>query len=291
MESSDNGLQNARVFVGNLPWNVDNDELSDHMAQGGEVVSAVVIRDSSGRSRGGGIVEYASMEDAQNAIDTLNDAELGGRKLLVREDREEEAPQERTASGGDQNCRVYVGNLAWEVSWQDLKDHMRNEGFDVTRVDVMMESDGRSKGCGVVEFSTPEDAQNAIETMNDTELSGRQIFVREDRETKRRGGGTGTVPGRGTKVFVGGLPMDVTWQDLKDHMRQAGNVMHVDIPENEDGEIKGFAIVEFDNDRSASRAIREMNDTFIKSQQIHVREDRDSRRGGRGRRGRGRGRR
>ena len=42
------GLQNARVFVGNLPWSVDNDELSDHMAQGGEVISAVVIRDSSG---------------------------------------------------------------------------------------------------------------------------------------------------------------------------------------------------------------------------------------------------
>lgn len=289
MESSDNGLQNARVFVGNLPWSVDNDELSDHMAQGGEVVSALVIRDSSGRSRGGGIVEYASMEDAQNAIDTLNDTDLGGRLLLVREDREENVPQEKGGGGGGQNCRVYVGNLAWEVSWQDLKDHMRDQGYEVTRVDVMMESDGRSKGCAVVEFGSPEDAQSAIDNLNDTELMGRQIFVREDRETKRRG--TGTVPGRGAKVFVGNLPEDITWQDLKDHMRQAGNVMHVEIPENEDGEPKGFAIVEFDNDRTASRAIREMNNTFIKSQQIHVREDRDSRRGGRGRRGRGRGRR
>lgn len=286
-------LTNARVFVGNLPWSITDEELNEHMCQAGEVVSATVIRDSSGRSRGGGIVEFSSMDEARNAIETLNDEELGGRPLLVREDRETETPISRESNGdgdgegdgGGQTCRVYVGNLAWEVAWQDLKDHMRQAG-EVTRSDVMSEPDGRSKGCGIVEYTNPEDAATAIETLTDTELMGRSIFVREDRE-ERRGRGTGTVGGQGTHVYVGNLPEDCTWQDVKDHMRQAGNVTHVKMPEDEEGNHKGFAIVEMDTNKSSARAIRELNNSFIKNTEIHVREDREQRRGGRGR-GRGR---
>jgi RNA recognition motif-containing protein len=132
---------------------------------------------------------------------------------------------------GDRNCRVYVGNLSWNVSWQDLKDHMKASGFEVTRANIMTTPDGRSKGCGIVEFSTPEGAQKAVETLNDTELNGRNIFVREDREDKSGPGGgssasnsrSGTqshrftpgVQSQGQRVYVGNLSWDVRWQDLK----------------------------------------------------------------------------
>jgi RNA recognition motif-containing protein len=53
---------------------------------------------------------------------------------------------------------VYVGNLSWEASWQDLKDHMRGtaQDLEVAHVDVMTDSSGRSKGCAIVEYSNPE---------------------------------------------------------------------------------------------------------------------------------------
>ena len=56
------------------------------------------------------------------------------------------------------NSKVYVGNLAWAVSWQDLKDHMRGTGeaLNVAHVEVLTDSSGRSKGCAIVEYSTPE---------------------------------------------------------------------------------------------------------------------------------------
>lgn len=57
------------------------------------------------------------------------------------------------------NRRVYVGNLAWDVSWQDLKDYFKQIGH-VLRAEVMSDSNGRSKGCGIVEFSTSDDAIN-----------------------------------------------------------------------------------------------------------------------------------
>lgn len=92
--------------------------------------------------------------------------------------------------------RVYVGNLSWSTSWQDLKDHMRDAG-EVQYAKVLQDRDGRSKGCGIVEFTTPEGAQDAISKLTDTELKGRKIFVREDREDGGAGGGGGGKEGGG----------------------------------------------------------------------------------------------
>ncbi|KAK2194954.1 bifunctional RNA-binding domain superfamily/Nucleotide-binding alpha-beta plait domain superfamily/RNA recognition motif domain [Babesia duncani] len=88
-------------------------------------------------------------------------------------------------------CRVYVGNLSWKVRWQDLKDHMRQAG-EVVRANIIEDFEGKSKGCGIVEFANEEDAAKAIAELNDTMIFGaffnlfmhadRPIFVREDRE-------------------------------------------------------------------------------------------------------------
>ena len=52
---------------------------------------------------------------------------------------------------------------------------------DIAQADVFTERSGRSRGCGIVEFATVEMAKNAMVAMNNTELDGRMIFVREDR--------------------------------------------------------------------------------------------------------------
>eukprot|EP00292_Cryptomonas_paramecium_P014857 CAMPEP_0113683610 /NCGR_PEP_ID=MMETSP0038_2-20120614/13433_1 /TAXON_ID=2898 /ORGANISM="Cryptomonas paramecium" /LENGTH=138 /DNA_ID=CAMNT_0000603047 /DNA_START=35 /DNA_END=447 /DNA_ORIENTATION=- /assembly_acc=CAM_ASM_000170 len=104
--------------------------------------------------------------------------------------------------------KVYVGNLAWSASWQDLKDHMRgpSQDLNVAHVEILTEASGRSKGCAIIEYSTPEDAARAISELNDVEFQGRQLFVREDREAGKppgsrpapfRGGGAGAYGGRG----------------------------------------------------------------------------------------------
>lgn len=59
------------------------------MREAGEVVHADVLMGRGDRSKGWGIVEYASADAAQNAIDILNDTDLSGRSIFVREDRED----------------------------------------------------------------------------------------------------------------------------------------------------------------------------------------------------------
>ena len=76
----------TKLFVGSLPWSVTDEELKQTFEKHGNVVSAKVVTDrNSGRSRGFGFVEMESAEDAQKAISTLNDSEIGGRNIVVNE--------------------------------------------------------------------------------------------------------------------------------------------------------------------------------------------------------------
>ena len=76
----------TKLFVGSLPWSVDDQKLKETFEPHGNVVSANVVTDrNSGRSRGFGFVEMESAEDAQKAISTLNDSEMDGRNIVVNE--------------------------------------------------------------------------------------------------------------------------------------------------------------------------------------------------------------
>ena len=75
-----------RIYVGNLAWQTDENELRETFAPHGEVVSAQIITDrESGRSRGFGFVEMENDEEAKAAIDAVNGNEVGGRQLKVNE--------------------------------------------------------------------------------------------------------------------------------------------------------------------------------------------------------------
>lgn len=124
----------------------------------------------------------------------------------------EEQQVSREGSGGGGNaepsCRVYVGNLSWRVRWQDLKDHMKQAG-EVVRADVFEDFQGKSKGCGIVQYENAEGAQKAIKELTDSELFDRLIFVREDREDEhrlpggRRGGYDSNYFFRGSRYYGG----------------------------------------------------------------------------------------
>lgn len=293
-----------RVYVGNLAWEVSWQDLKDHMRSTGlDAVRSNIMETSDGRSKGCGIIEFATPEDAEQAVLTLNDTDLKGRQIFVREDREDSRPSEPFAHAGGhvhaggvaghqfsagetaQGRRVYVGNLSWDVAWQDLKDHMRQAG-EVLHAEVIMEQSGRSKGCGIVEFATEAEAQEAITNLTDTELKNRMIFVREDRETSSQAGAAGMM--QNTSVYVWNLAPETSWQDLKDHMRKAGNVDSATIMTNPEGESIGCGVVSYQKAQEAARAIRELQNSEINGQPMYVRKDRaQSGRGGRGGRGRG----
>ncbi|PIU03719.1 RNA-binding protein [Candidatus Shapirobacteria bacterium CG08_land_8_20_14_0_20_39_18] len=80
-----------RLFVGNLPYETTDAQLSELFASAGTVSSATVIVDKfTGRGKGFGFVEMSKDEEADNAIKTLTGATLNGRNIVVNEARPRE---------------------------------------------------------------------------------------------------------------------------------------------------------------------------------------------------------
>ena len=81
--------------------------------------------------------------------------------------------------------RVFVQGLPLDASWQDVKDHFKVAG-NVVFASVSIDSrTGESKGCGVVQFETTDDAKNAIKVMRNHPLDGKTLYVREDYQESR----------------------------------------------------------------------------------------------------------
>ena len=85
------------IYVGNLSWNLKDQDLSNLFATHGEVVSAKIVTDKfTGRSKGFGFVEMSNDEQAQAAITALNGTEVDGRNIVVNESR----PKPEGSGGG-----------------------------------------------------------------------------------------------------------------------------------------------------------------------------------------------
>ncbi len=96
-----------KLFVGNLSFNLSEQSLSDAFAQYGAVESCRIITDrDTGRSKGFGFVEMSTDEEATNAINGLNNAELEGRKIAVSEAK---PPAPRENRGGPRGDRGFGG--------------------------------------------------------------------------------------------------------------------------------------------------------------------------------------
>jgi cold-inducible RNA-binding protein len=98
--------------------------------------------------------------------------------------------------------KLYVGNLAYSVTNEDLEGLFSQAGKVDSAVVVVDKFSGQSRGFGFVEMADSNDAARAIEEFNETELKGRNIRVNEARP--REGGGGGGPRGGGGGGGYGG---------------------------------------------------------------------------------------
>jgi RNA recognition motif-containing protein len=95
---------------------------------------------------------------------------------------------------------IYVGNLVWDATADDLLALFQEHG-SVARAQVITDREtGRSRGFGFVEMDDDQEAQKAIEALNETPFKGRALTVNEARPREERGGGGGGYGGGGRRA-------------------------------------------------------------------------------------------
>lgn len=181
-----------RLFVGNLPFSVDSAQLAELFESAGNVEMVEVIYDkTTGRSRGFGFVTMSSAEEVEAAAQQFNGYELDGRQLRVnsgppppRDENSRFRSPPRGGGGGsggggssDGENRVHVANLAWGVDNLALESLFREQGEVLEAKVIYDRESGRSRGFGFVTFSSPEEVNSAIRSLDGADLNGRSIRV------------------------------------------------------------------------------------------------------------------
>lgn len=185
--------------------------------------------------------------------------------------------------------RIYVGNLPLDVRTRDLEDLFYKFG-KIAFIDLKTR---RGPPFAFVEFLDYRDAEEAVRCRDGKDFDGCRLRVEFPRgkerpsrfkngsgfggahgDSSRGGSGRSSAPQRRSKyrVKVSGLPSSGSWQDLKDHMREVGEVCFADVFKGGEG------VVEFVNFDDMRYAIRKLNNTKFKSHEgessyIKLRED------------------
>ncbi|XP_038647815.1 serine/arginine-rich splicing factor 9-like isoform X3 [Scyliorhinus canicula] len=167
-------------------------------------------------------------------------------------------------SGGE--SRIYVGNLPTDVRIRDIEDIFYKYG---KIRDIDLKNKRGSPPFAFVEFEDPRDAQDAVYGRNGYDYGVYRLRVefQRGRGAGGVGGGSRGRPGPAARrsdfrVIISGLPPSGSWQDLKDHMREAGDVCYADVL----GE--GAGVVEFFRKEDMDYAIRKLDDTKFRSHEV-----------------------
>mmetsp|Transcript_27345 Transcript_27345/g.53306 ORF Transcript_27345/g.53306 Transcript_27345/m.53306 type:complete len:257 (+) Transcript_27345:83-853(+) len=184
-------------------------------------------------------------------------------------------------------AKVYVGNLPLDCRVRDIEDLFWKYG----RIrDIDLKTPSRPPAFAFVTFESVMDAEDAIRGRDGVDFEGQRLRVEMSRASggfgDDRGGGRGGYGGGGGGGYRGGggyddrgpprggpsrdlrrsefrviisqLPPTCSWQDLKDFMRQAGDVIYTDVDR------QGGGVVEFSNKSDQEYAVKKLDDTEFK---------------------------
>ncbi|PPR94030.1 hypothetical protein GOBAR_AA26640 [Gossypium barbadense] len=171
---------------------------------------------------------------------------------------------------------IYVGNLPSDIREWEVEDIFYKYG---RILDIELKIPLRPPCFCFVEFEDPRDAEDAIRGRDGYNFDGCRLRVelahggRGQSSSDRRGGYGGAAAkfgvsrhseyrGSHAKSIVCGLPSSASWQDLKDHMRKAGDMCFVEISRDSDGT---FGIVDFTNYDDMKYAISKLDDTEFRN--------------------------
>ncbi|XP_030547047.1 serine/arginine-rich splicing factor SR30 isoform X2 [Rhodamnia argentea] len=165
---------------------------------------------------------------------------------------------------------IYVGNLPGDIRKREIEDLFYKYG---PVVDIELKIPARPPGYAFVEFEDRRDAEDAIYGRDGYEFDGYRLRVelahggqRSPVDRYRGYSGSSSSSSRSRRsdyrVLVTGLPSSASWQDLKDHMRRAGDVCFSEVYPDRRGVI---GIVDYSNYDDMKYAIRKLDDSLFRN--------------------------
>ncbi|KAG9314938.1 polyadenylate binding protein [Chiua virens] len=269
----------GNIFIKNLDEQIDNKALHDTFAAFGNVLSCKVATDEQGRSKGYGFVHYETAEASETAIKAVNGMLLNDKKVYVGYHISRKERQSKLDEMKAQFTNLYIKNLDASVTQQEFEDLFKPFGI-VTSAVVQFDEVGNSKGFGFVNYESHEEAQAAVDGLNDIDFKGKKLFVsraqkKAEREEELRRSYEQAKMEKlskyaGVNLYIKNLEDDVDDEKLRAEFEPFGTITSCKVMRDERGTSKGFGFVCFSSPDEATKAVAEMNNKMIGSKPLYV---------------------
>ncbi|XP_040040874.2 nucleolin isoform X1 [Gasterosteus aculeatus] len=246
------------LFVKNLPFSATVDDLKEVFE---DAVDVRLPPGQNGSNRGIAYIEFKSEADAEKTLEEAQGADVQGRSIMVDYVGDKSMGQKAPMSQGPgaASKTLVVNNLSFTATEEALQ-----AAFEKAVSIRIPQRDGRPKGFAFLEFDSAEDAKDALENLNNTDIDGRSIRL-EYSQNSGRDGGRGNM-GPTKTLFVKGLSEDTSDQTLKDSFDGAAAARIV--TDRETGSSKGFGFVDFNNEDDCKAAKEAMEDGEIDGRKV-----------------------
>jgi len=267
----------GNIFIKNLDKKIDHKSLFDTFQQFGSILSCKIELDETNESKGYGYIQFTTQEAADKAIDKVNAKMLNGKKVFVGAfvPRKERLAENSTKK----YTNVFVKNLDERVDDDKLKQLFTPFGA-IKSVVVMKDEMNKSKGFGFINFGTPEEAEAAVQGLNDTEVEGKAIYVgraqkKSEREAELRSKFEQMkmehmTKYQGVNLYIKNLDDDIDDTKLRGIFDPFGTITSAKVMGDPKGQPKGFGFVCFSTPEEATKAVTEMNGKIVGSKPLYV---------------------
>jgi polyadenylate-binding protein len=269
----------GNIFIKNLDEMIDNKALHDTFAAFGTVLSCKVATDDRGVSKGYGFVHYETAEAADAAIKAVNGMLLNDKKVYVGHHISRKERQSKLDEMRSQFTNLYVKNLDSEVTQEQFEELFKKFG-NVTSAVVSVDEEGKSKGFGFVNYEKHEEAQKAVDELNDTDFLGKKLFVaraqkKAEREEELRKSYEMAKMEKlskyqGVNLYIKNLDDDMDDEKLRGEFEAFGTITSCKVMRDDKGVSKGFGFVCFSSPDEATKAVAEMNNKMLGSKPLYV---------------------
>lgn len=259
--------QTPSLFVGDLHPDVNENMIYETFSRVSNVQSVKIPRDlHTRRSLGYAYVNFASPQDAEVALETLNHTDIKDRPCRIMWCQRDPALR-RTGVGN-----VFVKNLSAKIDNKVLYDVFSRYG-NILSCKVVSDERGGSKGYAYVHFQLPEHADAAIagkdgQLLDPTQPESEDNRVLVVQAFKRKGERPSNTF---TNVYFRNLPQEFTEQQFRELVSKCGDVNSVYFPvDDATGKCQGYGFANYADAKDAKHAIESYHDTEVSGSKLFV---------------------
>ncbi|GFS24018.1 polyadenylate binding protein [Elysia marginata] len=289
----------TNLCVSNLDGSINNEILQREFSRYGKIISAKVMTNGRGVSKNYGYVCYKSLEEAESAIEHMDNRLLGRQIITVSFDKSKDDSACRTrqrskstSESSDENLeknKVVVKNLAPWMTEESLLGIFSRFGTIINA--EILKANGKSQCCGFVTFASRKEAEIAIWELHNVPVGEKFLDISllgdpEERGFEDKGAEKEKVDAcsssdeesvsdiddhqKKTNLYVKNLHPNVGVKDLVEVFSPFGTIDNIKVARTEDGKSKQFGFVNFTTSKAASLAVKKLHNFVLRGNALFV---------------------